>query len=411
MSAQRGLTYVFPYIETIDDVMPYIEGCPDINPVKLKDGDMTMICYMVNRGKETFPDMAPDRDTAAFRRECRGLIFDRNGVLISRPYHKFFNIGERDETTLHVVKGMIDSGRPVQYLEKLDGSMVRPVRLGRDHWNDRGSLVMMTKKGFSDVGQAATSYFASQGNIVSFCEHLILAEQMTPIFEFCSRSNKVVLDHPKDRLVLTALRDTGSGDYIPFSRVQGLIDYHRIEVVKEIAPPDHEPTTLVEKVKALLNAEGMVVRFDNGHMVKMKSDWYVNIHGSLDTLRFEKDILRMVLMDQIDDLLPHLDSETAARLEKYAADVNASLLRSSVDAGIEILSMWKQCEKDRKRYAIEGVPALSGIAKPFAFMYLDRDESAFDLVKAHVLKHCQSSTGVEKIRPYISVSWEASDVE
>ena len=52
-----------------------------------------MINYVVST-PETFATMNDIGD--AIRRECRGMIFDGDtGIIISRPYHKFFNAGEK----------------------------------------------------------------------------------------------------------------------------------------------------------------------------------------------------------------------------------------------------------------------------------------------------------------------------
>src|ERR1700756_5034792 len=130
---------IFPKIERIEDVLPHIEGKTEF-VVAEREG-FTVINYMV-AFDTTFPDLpdlnAPYRSVdefderakeymhASILRECRGLMFDRDGKLISRPYNKFFNINEREETlasNYHV------DGTDVVIMDKLDGSFVRPVRI------------------------------------------------------------------------------------------------------------------------------------------------------------------------------------------------------------------------------------------------------------------------------------------
>lgn len=75
-------------------------------------------------------DIFPDPETAsneaekrlwAIRRELRGLIFSaKDGTVISRRFHKFFNVGELPETQPE----KIDMKVPFVVLEKLDGSMI-----------------------------------------------------------------------------------------------------------------------------------------------------------------------------------------------------------------------------------------------------------------------------------------------
>jgi tRNA splicing ligase len=112
---QKIMNYDFPQINNINDVLPHISGKDEFRVME-KDW-YTVVNYAVAFG-ETFQWNENDPVGSAIRRECRGLIFDgETGNLISRPYHKFFNVGEKDETQLH----KINLNEPHVVLEKLDG--------------------------------------------------------------------------------------------------------------------------------------------------------------------------------------------------------------------------------------------------------------------------------------------------
>ena len=133
------MNYKFPDINHIDDVVPHIEDRPEFK-VMVKDW-YTVINYMV-AFEDTF-SLIRERShhNMKMRRECRGLIFDtKTGQLISRPYHKFFNAGERDETQL----SKINLYEPHVVLEKLDGSMIRPIPT-------KEGFRLATKAGITDV--------------------------------------------------------------------------------------------------------------------------------------------------------------------------------------------------------------------------------------------------------------------
>jgi tRNA splicing ligase len=117
--------HTFPTIRNITDVLPFIEGVDEFKVIR-KDW-YTVINYVVAL-EDTFPSievaggsakMRKERQLeAAMRRECRGLVFDNvTGELLSRPYHKFFNVNEKPET--HVNK--VNLATPHVILEKLDG--------------------------------------------------------------------------------------------------------------------------------------------------------------------------------------------------------------------------------------------------------------------------------------------------
>jgi len=125
--------YEFPEIYNIKDVLPAIKDRPEF-VVAEKEG-YTVVNYNVCF-HDTFPDVNGEFKTigsleernlpqyqAKIRRECRGIIFDsKTGDIIRRPYHKFFNVNEREETQ----ENQINLGHPHVIVEKLDGSMIAP---------------------------------------------------------------------------------------------------------------------------------------------------------------------------------------------------------------------------------------------------------------------------------------------
>ena len=197
------MNYTFPTINHIDDVIPHIEDKPEF---KVMDkGLYTVINYMV-AFEDTF-SLIRERShyNMWMRRECRGLIFDNaTGKLISRPYHKFFNVGERKETQIDKLN--LSASHIV--LEKLDGSMIRPIptpegfRLG-------------TKAGITDVAMNAEVFIGDKPHYAKFINYCI-ENNLTPIFEWVSRKNRIVVDYPTDNLILTAVRHNTTGKYLPY---------------------------------------------------------------------------------------------------------------------------------------------------------------------------------------------------
>ena len=224
------MQYPFAPIRHIDDVLPAIKDSPEFIVVE-KDG-YTVINYVV-AGHDTFPDIAIDWSDldnpgyysqedhyAAIRRECRGLIFGEDGRIINRRYHKFFNVNERDETALNRI--LFSESHYV--LEKLDGSMVSPCFV-------KGHLRWMTKMGITDTSMEAEAFVASRPDYTELAEHY-LEHGFTPIFEWCSNKNRIVLDYPEDRLVLTAMRDMYTGLYMLHDSLDAIGRRYGIEVVK-----------------------------------------------------------------------------------------------------------------------------------------------------------------------------------
>lgn len=191
--------YQFPTITHLSDVLPHVEGRDDF-VVAVKDG-YTVINYILQTSDTFRPDLT-DRGNL-IRRECRGLIFDNEtGVLIRRPFHKFFNVGEREETLT------LDLTQPHQILVKLDGSMIAPFKTsdGRLRWGTK-----MVAESF----ETAVSNFVERSNIdyEGFARDVI-SSGCTPIFEWMSRDNRIVIDYGAEpKLTLLAIRNMITGVY------------------------------------------------------------------------------------------------------------------------------------------------------------------------------------------------------
>jgi RNA ligase len=211
--------YDFPQIKTIDDVLPHISGREEFRVME-KEG-YTVINYAV-AFEETFLWDSNDPVGSAIRRECRGMIFNQDGELISRPYAKFFNIGEKEETQLNKVN-LYESHI---VLEKLDGSMIRPIPTSE-------GFNLATKAGVTEISQQAEVFISDKPHYAKFI-HSMFDGKLTPIFEWVSRKNRIVVDYENDNLILTAIRNTEMGNYLPYFNVLDLAKHWNIPVVKAV---------------------------------------------------------------------------------------------------------------------------------------------------------------------------------
>jgi len=178
---------MFPIIKTIDDLLPYIKGNSNF-PINRKE-DYLVIDYILS---------SPEDFHNPWEKECRGIIFDfETGKILSRPYHKFFNLNEREESSNP------DLSKPHVLLEKLDGSMIRAFKTkDRWIWGSRAGETFLTPQ----VERFVKNYPQYQQLVELFDDNTFL-------FEWCSRQNRIVLDYPKDRLVMTGIRHTETGEY------------------------------------------------------------------------------------------------------------------------------------------------------------------------------------------------------
>jgi len=351
------MNYTFPEIKHIDDVLLQIEDKPEFKV--MEKGWYTVINYMV-AFEDTFSLIRHRTHYNMWmRRECRGLIFDTaTGDILSRPYHKFFNVGERDETQFD----KIDWNMPHVILEKLDGSMIRPIPTPE-------GFRLATKAGVTDVAMNAEYFIADKHNYAEFI-HTMTYNVMTPIFEWCSRSNRIVIDYPEDKLVLTGVRNIIDGTYLPYNKIVELAQLFEIPVVKSLQ--SQEDTTvvddeLIENIRQWDDGEGVVIRFDNGHMIKVKADEYILRHRSKEQINSEKNIIQVILNDAVDDMIPLLTEDDATRLRKFQSE-----FWSAVDEVAQDLTTIFECGdrmySDKKEFAVEFVnKMLLPMHRPFMF--------------------------------------------
>ena len=297
------MNYNFQEIKTIQDVLPHIEGREEFRVME-KDW-YTVINYVVTFDT-TFEWDSNDPVGSSVRRECRGLIFGTDGKLISRPYHKFFNAGEKEETQLD----KINLYEPHVVLEKLDGSMIRPIPTA-------DGFRLATKAGITDIAEQAEQFIADDPHYSTFINKCI-QKGTTPIFEWCSRKNRIVIDYPEDQLILTGIRYLDTGDYVVHDIMKRYAESWSIPVVKAVNGLAVQNIELfVKQVREWDDGEGVVVRFDSGHMVKIKCEDYVLRHKSKDSISQEKNVLQTILSDSVDDLIPLLTPEDGERIQRF----------------------------------------------------------------------------------------------
>lgn len=375
----------FPHIQHIDDVLPALEGRDEFL-IGHKEG-YTSIDY-VYAGPDTFGCLAtdPNSTTARIRRECRGIKFDRTtGLIVGRPYHKFFNVGEKAETQ----PNLIDLTRHHATMTKLDGSMIHPAIVN-------GGMVFMTRAGVTDHARMALDYATARKPSLLVLAQEMLADGITPIFEWCSPRNRIVIPYSEDRLYLTGARRMVKGEYLSLDELRTVAG-NRVD----LCPISESATDLaawVLWVRERKDIEGFIIRFADGHMLKMKADDYVLRHKAKDGLSFEKNVLAVILSGALDDVIGRLSPEDAAALVPYAEAVNRGILATAENLASKVKAAVADVGTDRKRFALEFVPTLPEPLRWSAFRIFGGDEPA-ETVRTVIKKHIGTFNEVEAVRP------------
>ena len=322
------MRYEFTSLEHLTQVLQAIEGRREF--IFVDKGAYSVINYVI-ASPTTFPPVSDE--TSAILRECRGLIFDASGRIMSRPFHKFFNVGEKEETAPEE----IDLEREHVILEKLDGSMIRPLFIDGDvRWG--------SKMGLTDVSAMAEEHIAAHphfNTFALFCK----SKAMTPIFEFCSRQNRIVIDYPSTMLVLTALRHNNTGAYVKYNDMKVMATEFGIDVVRAVSSTSSDMAAFLAAVRSEDEGEGYVIRFEeSGHMVKVKTEWYISLHRSKAAIGTEKGVIRLILEEKADDIRATLGPADRERFERFECDFLRGL-RATQERLLELYEEHKESER------------------------------------------------------------------
>jgi len=378
---------IFPEINHINDILPFIADRPEF---KVTDkGWYSAINYMV---------AYDDSFDCPVRAECRGLIFDKSGNLISRPYHKFFNVGEKSYTSLD----SLDLSEPHVVLEKLDGSMIRPIPC------DTG-FRLGTKAGVTDVAMNAEVFIADKPNYSNFIETLL--NTFTPIFEWVSRKNRIVVDYDKDDLILTAIRVNSTGHYIGYDAIRRVAGIYNIPVVNTV---ENKSSDDISKFVMTIrdwgdDVEGIIIRFDDGRMLKVKTADYVLRHKCKESIRLEKNVLSVILNDSLDDLLPLLDSSPSDRdrIVEFANDFNLAIF-NFCDTVSNLFEEGYAKYPESRDFAVKYVKNVDPKYAPFLYkmMKSGNSNSCRDIVTEYLKKNINTKNKVNNVRwIFNDLSW------
>ena len=279
---------------------------PEIRFIDQENG--TVVCSYIISCDGTFDDK--------YSREARGVVFDKNDRVIGRPLHKFFNLNQITETQFNA----LDWSKVARISDKRDGSMIHTVKVVDDMkpFHNCADFTLKSKKSFeSDVAVQARDFITKGVDRSAVVQDYIglgnevVARDKTAIFEWTSPTARIVLAYPKDELTLLHVRDNVTGEYSTRAELEALAKTYNVPLVDDRADLLATPKTEADFMKFHLETEdieGIIVQFEDGNMVKVKTAWYVARHGVMTNLR-ERDIAAMVLNESLDDVKSTLAGE------------------------------------------------------------------------------------------------------
>lgn len=278
-------------------------------------------------------------------KECRGIMFEitdhGNPIRIAaRPMEKFFNVNENPMTI------GLDLSKMEYMMDKADGSLI-------SSYIENDTLYLKSKASLtSSQAQEAMELIDEE-------EYAPLKEACTELakggftvnMEYCSPTNRIVLNYDKPQLIVLNVRNNSTGEYVQldYLALDGRISPHLVEVVPR--PFDGPSYEIEEAIRNMEGIEGYVIRMKD-QFVKLKTKWYVNLHNTRSSIESSKSLFEVIVGECQDDLRSFFtDNVSRMKIDAYE---NAYV--EWMSKSLTLINMYYENNKQysRKDYAISG---------------------------------------------------------
>lgn len=172
-----------------------------------------------------------------------------------------------------------------------------------------------------------------------------------------------------------------------------------IPVVKAYPGTTASMQHLIDETRGTEGIEGWIIRFDDGHMLKVKGEWYLRIHKTKDGLSHEKNVVDMLVNEKLDDVKPFMLDEDRQRVERFEQEFWAGV-EHQIENYDRYFATVQASVPDRKTFALNWLPTIQPqdpFAGPIVFGKYDGKDTrtmVLDLIR----KNCRTQTRVDAAR-------------
>lgn len=237
-------------------------------------------------------------------KECRGLILDGQGNVISRSLDRFFN--EDENGSIQDIKGFDFTDCIIQ--EKADGSLVKIYYFpGKNRWeiSTRGTAFA---EGKFSLGGTYREHILSAMNSTEEefqkkCEKL--NKNLTYIFEYVGPENQIVTKYGKSEMIYITSRE----NTFPFSEIKE-IDHSLFNSRDPVTYKVKSKRELKELLLTLpTGSEGFVIyHIPTGVRRKVKTETYILMHH-MRIGKSEKSFAELVCKGEIEEYLSYFPDD------------------------------------------------------------------------------------------------------
>lgn len=274
--------------------------------------------------------------------ECRGIMFEVDSEgnpvrIMARPMEKFFNLNETPFTM------NLDLTKIAYFMDKADGSLIST-------FVDKGTLFCKSKTSVSsDQAILANGILNDIDHEDLYARALELAEAgFTLNFEYVAPDNRIVLPYDHKALILLNIRENESGEYVSHKDIiaDAVLRPYFVKVFTGLTDVEDD----INRIRAVEGIEGYVFVMEDGLKFKLKTDWYVALHRTKDSITKNEALFEAVVSGGSDDLrsLFEADPWALTKIETFEK-IYLTYLRASIDT---LNDLYKELAgKDRKTFA------------------------------------------------------------
>ena len=296
-------------------------------------------------GYKMFEKPIPERpEINAFDMRGVTFVFNKDDSLF-RKYlmlPKFFNINEVESTQYH----LLADKRIKSVTVKEDGSLIAFMML------PDGKIFAKTLGGFDNDQVKEAMKIFDLNTKMQIMVRTLLDGNITPMFEYVSFENKIVLNYAKPELKLIGLRDNRDHTYTPacnlYKEMLEAMDDSNISYVKSIEGKSLLQLTELCAIDETI--EGFVIEFEDGQLIKCKTKWYFNAHKFRDDVERENNVIKLIIEGKADDFLSFSDDVNFLnRISAIQDVINGYFINKTK----EIENLCNCYNGDRKDFAIK----------------------------------------------------------
>lgn len=265
--------------------------------------------------------------------ECRGIMFEMDEHwnkplrIASRPMEKFYNLAEvrawniteSSIKTIQTPSLTVDSID--RYEDKADGSLMSSYMDWDPEDNTRVNYLLKSKTSIRSEQANDANKWLYDVEREDLMEFIIACEEAgyTVNFEWTSPKNQIVLAYEKPALVILNVRHRDTGEYFANNQLIRSDVFKKYGVKQFMLDPVVDVEDAIKTMYNQTGIEGYVFVTNEGQRFKLKTNWYVALHKTKDSINNNTQLVCSIVEGVSDDLRQMFidDPQSLVKIEEF----------------------------------------------------------------------------------------------